>query len=77
MGRNTQMQSKQTLKASPLRTFFCLKTSNEGGDTSITYGFKSEALNNFKLCGCKFSTHIFPLDTTVRMASSDVPDDVI
>lgn len=69
-----KLANKQTLNASPLRTFFCLSTSNDGGDTSITYGFKSEALNNFKLWGCKFKTHIFPLDTTVRIASNDVPD---
>lgn len=62
-----------TLNVSPLAIFFWRNFSRLGGATSTTYGFKSDARNNFKLCGCKLSTHILPLDTTVRIASSEVP----
>lgn len=62
-----------TLKGSPFRIFFCRNLSRLGGATSTTYGFRSEARSSFKLCGCRFSTQILPLATTVRMASSEVP----
>lgn len=66
-------QWKFTLYGSWLRSFFCRNFSRLGGATSTTYGFKSLARSNFKLCGCKFNTQILPLDTTVRIASRDVP----
>lgn len=62
-----------TLTGSPILNFFCRNFSRLGGATSTTYGFKSDARNNLRLCGCKFSTQILPLETTVRIASSDVP----
>lgn len=66
-------KKKNTLTGSLVRTFFWRNFSRLGGATSTTYGFKSEARKSFKLCGCKFNTHIFPLDTTVRIASREVP----
>lgn len=63
-----------TLNGSPFLIFFCRNFSKLGGATRTTYGFKSDARSNFKLCGWRFSTQILPLPTTVRMASRDVPE---
>lgn len=62
-----------TLYGSPLRIFFWRSFSRLGGATKTTYGFKSDARNSFKLCGCKLRTQIFSLETTARIASSEVP----
>jgi hypothetical protein len=64
---------KLTLYCSPLRIFFCRNFSKLGGATSTVYGFKSDDLSNFRLCGCKLSTQILPLFTTARIASREVP----
>lgn len=67
------IQMKPTLNGSPLRIFFRRSFSRLGGATRTTYGFKSDERKSFRLCGCRLSTHIFPLATTARMASKEVP----
>lgn len=62
-----------TLNVSPLRIFLRRNFSKLGGATNTTYGFKSDERNNLRLCGCRFSTQIFPIATTARIASKDVP----
>lgn len=62
-----------TFTGSLLRSFFWRSFSRLGGATSTTYGFRSEARSSFRLCGCRLITQNLPLETTVRMASIDVP----
>lgn len=64
-----------TLYGSPDLIFFCRNFSKLGGATNTINGFKSDDLSSLRLCGCKFRTQIFPLSTTARIASSDVPEE--
>lgn len=51
INRTKIIKKTLTLNGSPDLIFFCRNFSKLGGATKTTYGFKSDDLNNFKLCG--------------------------